>query len=141
MTRAIMMASICLAVIPLSAYTADAHEGHRMSEGHEMHMARQHKAMDDIQREWLAAKEAVEKGDSAKTQSAASKIYSYADGLDGFMLHKHAERRSEFLSKADGFRSLIAKFEGRARKGDTGALRHLVPEIDRACGACHQTFR
>jgi hypothetical protein len=112
-----------------------------MGNEHGAAMEKQHHAMQTIQREWLKAKSAVEKGYAGSATGPVKKIERSARYMDYFMLHKNPGERDQFLEKTHKFRDLVAKFRRMAEKGNIIALKKLATQIDAACEDCHASFR
>lgn len=112
-----------------------------MGNEHGAAMEKQHHAMQAIQRDWLKAKSAVEKGHAGSAAGPATEIERSAMYMDNFMLHKNPGGKEQFLEKTHKFRDLVAKFRRMAKKGDIIALNKLATQIDAACEDCHASFR
>lgn len=103
-------------------------------------MVKQHEYMHSLQAEWDKAKTAVKQKNPGKAFPPAAKMEFDSTNLDKFMLHKHPERRGEFLMKAAAFQKLIKDFKEHAERGDNAYLKKTVPKIESACKGCHKTF-
>jgi len=108
---------------------------------HTKTMVRQHESMLTLQREWLAAKKALDEGRAKDALAPANAMAEAALVQDSFMLHKHPEKMGEFMEKSRRFRGLIDDFGKKAKSGDARSLGRLTLKIDAACDGCHKTFR
>jgi len=108
---------------------------------HTASMLRQHHSMLTTQAEWDKAKKAVKAGSTADAISPVMKMDFLAKDLDRFMLHKHPEKRPDFLKKAAAYKKLLNEFKRDGEIGDAIAIKKLIPGIDKACKGCHDAFR
>ncbi|MBI5191272.1 MAG: cytochrome c [Nitrospirae bacterium] len=150
--RTALFAVLLTAVISLSIHgcakddhkaegTAGEHGEAAGVDEHTKQMVEQHEAMMGIQEDWTKARGGIEGGDAQAVLKSAEAMSEKSAAIEGFMLHKGADNREEFVKKATEFRSMIKDFNDYARNKDVKSLREMAPKIDAACNGCHQSFR
>jgi hypothetical protein len=136
-TIAAVVTMMCIMAAPVCSL---AGPGAAIDE-HTKTMLKQHESMLTLQREWLAARKALDEGRAKDALAPATAMAEAARVQDSFMLHKHPEKMGEFMEKSRRLRVLISDFGKKAKSGDTRALGRLARKIDAACDGCHKTFR
>lgn len=97
--------------------------------------------MSSANKYWQAVKKSLQEGDFEKTKRSLEGMQKALADLEGFKLHKNAERMEEFQEQANNFKKNLSELGKAIKEKDKARTQSISVTIDNSCVHCHSVFR
>ena len=97
--------------------------------------------MDTINREWQAAKGAIDRGDWKAAERSLQTMLDKAGYMRKFEGYHNADKRDDFLAEQKLFVQHVQALRDEIAQGDRAVISARVLAVQESCSRCHSKFK